>query len=62
MCPEKLSELGGLSELSVPELTDLYCISLAECIPLSLLAPLAGIAKNLCNHELFWGFVVNLWF
>ena len=26
MCPEKLSELGGLSELSVPKLTDLYCI------------------------------------
>ena len=26
MSPEKLSELGGLSELSVPELTDLYCI------------------------------------
>ena len=26
MCPEKLSERGGLSELSVPELTDLYCI------------------------------------
>ena len=24
-CPEKLSELGGLSELLVPELTDLYC-------------------------------------
>ena len=24
-CPEKLSELGGLSKLSVPKLTDLYC-------------------------------------
>ena len=27
LCPENLSELGGLSELSVPEVTDLYCIS-----------------------------------
>ena len=25
MCPEKLSELGRLSELPVDELTDLYC-------------------------------------
>ena len=27
LCPENLSELGGLSGLSMLELTDLYCIA-----------------------------------
>ena len=27
LCPEKLSKIGGLTELLVPELTDLYCTS-----------------------------------
>ena len=43
VCPEKLSELGGLSKLSVPDLCDLYCMWLIwhKC------------QRALCSHELF---------
>ena len=46
MCPEKLRESVGLSELSVAELTDLYCILAKSIIPYITYFPYLVLKAN----------------
>ena len=67
MYPEKLSELGGLSELSAPELSDHYCawvhtnftVNIDEQLPQILCPYLAAALALTVINELFSSFLFS---